>query len=560
MGMYLFGQTKFFPIPSLVGGLLLVLVCTQLSADQPSQRIWTEMRRDAVVRVEYTSKNRGRGVGTAFLVHGQRKSFLLTSAHVLGEGNDLAGSSETCIPFKDEIDFYRREREGEYLSSQNCAWLLGSDIALVPLPDRKGGYPVLELRAREFNLYDTVYLAGYPNGYSLDPTRWGTVSSVRGEKNLVVTNTLTMEGMSGGPYLSTTGYVVGIHNGGVLHRSGFAQFTSVKRVRDLLEPFLGALEEEQAIAPDAQKVANDATANAGLGALVALRAVQDPLQRLKLWETFLGEPPTAAESTIIKALPTALVKGLPADVVNVLENTQQQDRLVIGNSLNAISVASQKSCLSKPMKIVDGILQCDGVSNYLPTEKMGGKINPELIVLHSTMTKGLQETVSVLLKNSLTASVHFLVDRDGSIVQLVPTDRAAWHAGVNSSWEGLTNLNNSSVSIDFINLGQLDKNQDGSFTNYEGLEVPADDVQMFKGPIETSYWHRFTGPQLVSAQALATELSKNYKIRAIVGHCTVSPGRKTDPGPVFPMNDFSQAVLGRDEPGCRPGEASSQLK
>jgi N-acetyl-anhydromuramyl-L-alanine amidase AmpD len=361
-----------------------------------------------------------------------------------------------------------------------------------------------------------------------------------------------MEGMSGGPYLSATGYVVGVHNGGVIYRAGFAQFTSVKRVREALAPFLGVLEEEQAVAKDAQTAANDAAANAELGTLVALRAVQDPLKRLRLWETFSGEPLTDAQATIIKELPTAPIKGVPEELVTRLEEAQEQDRLAIGSSLNAINVARQTSCLSKPMKIVEGILQCDGEPNYLPTKKMGGKINPELIVLHSTMTMGLQETVSILLKSSLTASVHFLVDRDGSIVQLVPTDRAAWHAGFGSRWENLTNLNNNSVSIDFINLGQLDKKQDGSFSAYAGQPVSADDVQMLKGPNEDTYWHRFTGPQLVSGQALASELNKNYKIRAIVGHCTVLPERKGDPGPAFPMDDFNQSVLGRSERGCPP--------
>lgn len=96
-------------------------------------------------------------------------------------------------------------------------------------------------------------------------------------------------------------------------------------------------------------------------------------------------------------------------------------------------------------------------------------------------------------------SAHFLVRRDGELVQFVSCNDRAWHAGV-SSWRGRERCNDFSVGIEL-----------------EG----ADDVP-------------YTPAQYGRLATLLWALKGRYPaIAAAVGHSDVAPGRKTDPGPAF---------------------------
>ncbi len=95
-------------------------------------------------------------------------------------------------------------------------------------------------------------------------------------------------------------------------------------------------------------------------------------------------------------------------------------------------------------------------------------------------------------------SSHFLVRRDGGVVQFVPCNRRAWHAGV-SEWQGRTRCNDFSIGIEL-----------------EGSDsVPYD------------------SPQYKALSRLTRYLKRRYPIRDIVGHADIAPVRKTDPGPFF---------------------------
>jgi AmpD protein len=99
---------------------------------------------------------------------------------------------------------------------------------------------------------------------------------------------------------------------------------------------------------------------------------------------------------------------------------------------------------------------------------------------------------------ALRVSAHFLVRRDGELIQFVPCSRRAWHAGV-SSWMGRESCNNFSVGIELEGCDQLP----------------------------------FEDDQYAALNALLAELRKHYLIEAVVGHSDIAPGRKTDPGPCF---------------------------
>ncbi len=98
----------------------------------------------------------------------------------------------------------------------------------------------------------------------------------------------------------------------------------------------------------------------------------------------------------------------------------------------------------------------------------------------------------------LKVSSHFLVRRDGELIQFVPVERRAWHAGA-SSWRGRSRCNDFSIGIE--------------------LEGTEEDV--------------FTEAQYRALAVLLKDLQKKLPIRDVAAHSDVAPGRKTDPGARF---------------------------
>jgi AmpD protein len=111
---------------------------------------------------------------------------------------------------------------------------------------------------------------------------------------------------------------------------------------------------------------------------------------------------------------------------------------------------------------------------------------------------------------TLRVSSHFLIRRDGALVQFVPCAKRAWHAGV-SSWRGRERCNDFSVGIEL-----------------EGTDV----VQ-------------YAPAQYTTLARLTTALRRRYPIADVVGHSDIAPGRKTDPGPAFDWPRYRRLVATR---------------
>ena len=100
--------------------------------------------------------------------------------------------------------------------------------------------------------------------------------------------------------------------------------------------------------------------------------------------------------------------------------------------------------------------------------------------------------------SGLQVSAHFLLRRDGQVLQFVSCDQRAWHAG-KSSWAGRDNCNDYAIGIEL-----------------EGLEG-----------------NTFEPAQYPALGALLNAVQRRYPVQALVGHEHVAPGRKLDPGPGF---------------------------
>lgn len=98
----------------------------------------------------------------------------------------------------------------------------------------------------------------------------------------------------------------------------------------------------------------------------------------------------------------------------------------------------------------------------------------------------------------LRVSAHFLIRRDGELLQFVSCGQRAWHAGA-STWRGRSRCNDFSIGVEL-----------------EGCDDAA-----------------FCDAQYEALAGLVAAVRAAYPVSGIAGHEDIAPGRKTDPGPCF---------------------------
>ena len=112
----------------------------------------------------------------------------------------------------------------------------------------------------------------------------------------------------------------------------------------------------------------------------------------------------------------------------------------------------------------------------------------------------------------LKVSSHFFIRRTGELIQFVPTEKRAWHAGA-SSFMGREGCNDFSI----------------------GIEVEGTDFVPFEPA------------QYKTLASLTKALAARYpQMKNVTGHEHIAPVRKTDPGPFFDWAGYSQAMADND--------------
>jgi AmpD protein len=112
---------------------------------------------------------------------------------------------------------------------------------------------------------------------------------------------------------------------------------------------------------------------------------------------------------------------------------------------------------------------------------------------------------------TLRVSSHFLIRRDGALLQFVPCALRAWHAGA-SAWRGRDRCNDFSIGIEL-----------------EGTDTLP-----------------FATPQYTMLAKVVKLLQRRYPIAGLAGHSDIAPGRKTDPGPAFDWARLHRLLAPRD--------------
>ena len=185
---------------------------------------------------------------------------------------------------------------------------------------------------------------------------------------------------------------------------------------------------------------------------------------------------------------------------------------------------------------------------YIPSPNSGGALRPKFIVIHYTASGTDFDIAAYFARRAAKASAHLVIRRDGELVQCVPFNMRAWHAG-KSRWTGADgaryeNLNHHAIGIEIENWGPLGKSAAG-WVSWSGTLVDGDRVieARHQSGAPNCGWETFTQAQVGAAAEAARAICAAYGIAEIVGHDDIAPGRKSDPGPAWDMCAFRSRVL-----------------
>lgn len=165
------------------------------------------------------------------------------------------------------------------------------------------------------------------------------------------------------------------------------------------------------------------------------------------------------------------------------------------------------------------------MAQWVPSDNYDQR-RAQVIVVHFTEQDSVQRSLDTLrTRNSGgRVSAHYLLGDDGAIYQLVSDEHRAWHAGA-GSWGTIHELNSASIGIEIDNDGR----------------------------------EPFTDAQIDALIRLLEDLTTRHRIprSAVIGHSDLAPGRKIDPGPLFPWKRLYDAGFGiwpdPDAPPPPPG-------
>ena len=150
------------------------------------------------------------------------------------------------------------------------------------------------------------------------------------------------------------------------------------------------------------------------------------------------------------------------------------------------------NCDSRPPGADASLLVLHSIS--LPRGEYGGDAVEQLFT--NRLDVAAHPSFAALAR--LRVSSHFLVRRDGGLIQFVPLQSRAWHAGA-SRWRGRERCNDISIGV------ELEGTDDGEFA----------------------------AVQYARLVTLTKELQTLLALRAVAAHSDIAPGRKSDPGAGF---------------------------
>lgn len=202
------------------------------------------------------------------------------------------------------------------------------------------------------------------------------------------------------------------------------------------------------------------------------------------------------------------------------------------------------------MKIVNHKLVSEGgdpAVAFINSPNQGGVITPKYLVIHYTAGRSAASSIDWFKNPQAKASAHLVIGLDGKITQMVPFNKVAFHAG-KSQWAGLVGMNSYSIGIELDNPGKLRK-VGNKWVAWFGGEYPENKVLVatHKHQGTPAGWHVYTQQQIDACILVSHAIVQHYSLLDILGHEDISPLRKEDPGPAFPMESFKSVLKGRED-------------
>jgi N-acetylmuramoyl-L-alanine amidase len=215
------------------------------------------------------------------------------------------------------------------------------------------------------------------------------------------------------------------------------------------------------------------------------------------------------------------------------------------------------------VQVIDDRLVAGGRPvTFVSTPHQGGRQEPTAIALHDTSDR-LRPTDSVeWFRNPASkVSAHLVIGRGGlsETTQMVLFDLVAWHAG-KSSWRGRANCNGFMIGLEIDNPGKLTRKGDRCYAWF-GDSWPVSECVELDSPKHggKGWWLPYTSEQIRDVQLICRALAIAYpSIADIVGHFEISPGRKIDVGPHFPLAMMKAILADRQAPDKKIIEAAQQ--
>ncbi len=149
-------------------------------------------------------------------------------------------------------------------------------------------------------------------------------------------------------------------------------------------------------------------------------------------------------------------------------------------------------------------------SSFVPAVNFGAR-KPSFVIIHHTAQDSIQQTIRTFTLERTQVSAHYVIGRDGFLVQMLSDELRAWHAGA-GKWGNMTDMNSCSIGIELDNNG----------------------------------FEPFSEAQINTLLLLLAKLKKDYNIPTanFIGHSDIAPKRKADPSILFPWERLARAGFG----------------
>lgn len=136
---------------------------------------------------------------------------------------------------------------------------------------------------------------------------------------------------------------------------------------------------------------------------------------------------------------------------------------------------------------------------------------PQFVMIHHTSQSSLAQTIRTFQLPHTKVSSHYVIGRDGRVVQMLNDYMRGWHAG-RGKWGNITDMNSVSIGIELDNNGR----------------------------------EPFPDGQISALLVLLDSLKTKYRIpqKNFIGHADFAPGRKNDPNVFFPWQRLADRGFG----------------